>query len=45
MRPQTLYRGGEDKKAKPTKADKVWNAVQKANRRAESRKAGSNTRY
>lgn len=38
MKPQTLYRGGDNKKARPTKVEKVWNALQKDKRRAESRK-------
>ncbi len=38
MKPQTLYRGGDNKKVKPTKAEKVWNAGQKTKRQAEARK-------
>jgi hypothetical protein len=38
MKPQTLYRGGDNKKEKPTKVDKVWNVAQKEKRRAEARK-------
>ena len=34
MRNQTLYRGGENKKAKISKAEKVFNAVQKMRRKA-----------
>jgi hypothetical protein len=34
MKNQTLYRGGENKKAKPTKAEKVYNAVCAMKRKA-----------
>jgi len=33
MKNQTLYRGGENKKEKPTKADKVFNFVQAMQRK------------
>ncbi len=38
MKPQTLYRGNDNKKEKPTKLDKVWNVGQKVKRLAEARK-------
>lgn len=38
MKPQTLYRGSDNKKEKPSKTEKVWNAMQKAKRRAEAPK-------
>ncbi len=34
MKNQTLYRGGENKKERPTKADKVYNAIQAMKRKA-----------
>ncbi len=34
MKSQTLYRGGDNKKEKPSKADKVFNAVQAMKRKA-----------
>ena len=34
MKNQTLYRGGENKKVKPSKADKVFDAVQAMKRKA-----------
>lgn len=34
MKNQTLYRGGENKKVKPTKSEKVHNAIQAEKRRA-----------
>ncbi len=36
MKNQTLYRGGENKKEKPTKVEKVFNAMQKY-RKAQAR--------
>ena len=45
MKNQTLYRGGENKKEKPSKAMKVFNALlkdkRKATRDAEARKSTS----
>ena len=34
MKNQTLYRGSENKKVKPSKAEKVYNAVQAMKRKA-----------
>ena len=34
MKNQTLYRGGENKKVKATKAEKVYNAIQAMKRKA-----------
>ncbi len=34
MKPQTLYRGNDNKVAKPTKADHVYNFVQKLKKKA-----------
>lgn len=42
MKNQTLYRGGEHKKQKLTKAEKVFNAVQKMNKKALLSKKESN---
>ena len=36
MKNQGLYRGGENKKPKLTKAEKVFNAVQKMQRKASA---------
>ena len=38
MPAQAPYRGGDNKKEKPTKVDKVWNVAQKVKRLAEARK-------
>ena len=38
MRPQTMYRGGEAKKAKPTKMEKAYNHFEKVKRRAAEAK-------
>jgi hypothetical protein len=37
MKPQTLYRGGESKKEKPSKADKVFEALRRERLRNEAR--------
>jgi hypothetical protein len=37
MKPQALYRGGENKKIKPTKSEKVYNAVQAMKRKAAAK--------
>lgn len=34
MRPQTLYRGSDNKKIKPTKSDQVYAFAQKLKRKA-----------
>ena len=43
MRPQTMYRGGESKKAKITKMEKVYNYFAKVKRRAAEAKKKKET--
>ena len=38
MKPQMLYKGDSSKKEKPTKMEKVYDAVQKVKRRAAAQK-------
>ena len=43
MKNQAPYRGGENKKIKPTKAEKVYNAVQAMKRKALERSPKTET--